>query len=63
MKPQQIQRYEATEYMSASLARLIEIADILKVQVSHRFRPRVHLSKVRLFAWSSANDVDWSRFR
>ncbi len=33
VKPQQIQRYEATRYMGASLARLIEIARILKLRV------------------------------
>ena len=37
MKPQQIQRYEATSYSSASLARLIEIAAILDVKVSQSF--------------------------
>ena len=34
MKPQQVQRYEATNYMSASLARLIEVADTLEVKKS-----------------------------
>ena len=34
MKPQQVQRYEATNYMSASLARLIEVADTLEIKIS-----------------------------
>lgn len=29
MKPQQVQRYEATDYMGASLARLIEVSRVL----------------------------------
>ena len=37
MKPQQIQRYEATDYMSASLSRLIEVASALNVRVSAVF--------------------------
>ena len=40
MKPQQVQRYEATNYMSASLARLIEVADVLDVKISESFRRR-----------------------
>lgn len=34
LKEQQIQRYEATDYESASLARLIEIADALRLRLS-----------------------------
>ena len=32
-KPQQVQRYEATDYMGASLAKLIEVSQVLKVRV------------------------------
>ena len=32
-KPQQVQRYEATDYMGASLAKLIEVSRVLKVRV------------------------------
>jgi HTH-type transcriptional regulator / antitoxin HigA len=32
MKPQQVQRYEATHYMGASLARLIEVSRVLDRQ-------------------------------
>ena len=38
MKPQQVQRYEATNYMSASLARLIEVASVLEVKISEILR-------------------------
>jgi HTH-type transcriptional regulator/antitoxin HigA len=62
MKPQQIQRYEATEYMSASLARLIEIAEVLQVRVSQSFSSAQAPAENLLFAWSNASDVDWTRF-
>jgi HTH-type transcriptional regulator/antitoxin HigA len=62
MKPQQIQRYEATEYMSASLSRLIELAQVLKVRVSQSFAGAQSQAENALFAWSDAADVDWSRF-
>jgi HTH-type transcriptional regulator / antitoxin HigA len=62
MKPQQVQRYEATEYMSASLSRLIEIADALQVRVSQSFSSSQAASEDALFTWSDARDVDWSRF-
>jgi len=62
MKPQQIQRYEATEYMSASLSRLIELANELKVRVSQSFTGAQTHAQNSLFSWSNATDVDWSRF-
>ena len=37
MKPQQVQRYEATDYMGASLGRLIEISKALGVKASESF--------------------------
>lgn len=39
LKSQQIQRYEATDYESASLSRLIEIADALGVQLTPEVAP------------------------
>ncbi len=33
LKPQQIQRYEATDYQTASLARLLEIAHVLNLDI------------------------------
>ena len=38
IKPQQIQRYEATGYQSASFRRIVEIADVLGVQIRERVR-------------------------
>jgi HTH-type transcriptional regulator / antitoxin HigA len=62
MKPQQIQRYEATNYMSASLARLIEVADILGVKISESFEGAdADIAKSAIFAWSDPKDVSWSR--
>lgn len=37
LKPQQIQRYEALEYMGASLSRLIEISRVLNVRTEGLF--------------------------
>ncbi len=41
MKEQQIQRYEATNYQSASLSRLCEIAQILGINDRTRFQVRL----------------------
>jgi len=35
LKPQQVQRYEATEYQSASLERVTEVARVLRVKLRH----------------------------
>jgi HTH-type transcriptional regulator/antitoxin HigA len=62
MKPQQIQRYEATNYQSASLARLIEVAGILGVKASESFESLLETSSGAIFSWADADDVTWSRF-
>jgi HTH-type transcriptional regulator / antitoxin HigA len=62
MKAQQIQRYEATQYMSASLARLIEIAGALKVRVSQSFATVESAVESSLFSWSDPTSIDWTRF-
>ena len=62
MKPQQVQRYEATGYMSASLTRLIEVADVLGVRVSQSFSAPRGTAEDAVFAWTSPDDVDWTRF-
>jgi HTH-type transcriptional regulator/antitoxin HigA len=61
MKPQQVQRYEATNYMSASLARLIEVADALNVKVSESFEAENDTTSGAIFAWNDPNDISWSR--
>ena len=62
MRPQQVQRYEATSYASASLARLIEIASILDVKVSQSFVTDDSTGDSSIFAWSDARDIDFTRF-
>ncbi|WP_058553464.1 XRE family transcriptional regulator [Thiohalocapsa sp. ML1] len=61
MKPQQVQRYEATDYMGASLGRLIEISKALGVKASESFEgPR--RSTGSIFAWGNADDIVWGQF-
>lgn len=60
MKAQQVQRYEATDYMGASLARLIEISKALGVKASESFEgPKQAGGSV--FAWSDVDDVVWGQ--
>ena len=60
MKPQQVQRYEATDYMGASLARLIEVSRALGVKASGTFvGPKQAGGSV--FAWGDADDVVWGQ--
>lgn len=61
MKPQQVQRYEATSYMSASLTRLIDVANILGVKVSESFEALNNETSGAIFAWNKPEDVSWSR--
>jgi len=41
LKPQQVQRYEATEYRSASLERVTEVARVLGVKLRHPVEVRL----------------------
>jgi HTH-type transcriptional regulator/antitoxin HigA len=60
MKPQQVQRYEATDYMGASLGRLIEISKALGVKASGSFEgPKQADGSV--FAWGDADDIVWGQ--
>jgi len=61
MKPQQIQRYEATGYMGASLSRLIEVSRALGVRASGSFEGPKYTGN-SVFAWGSTDDVAWGRF-
>ncbi len=60
MKPQQVQRYEATDYMGASLARLIEVSRALGVKASGSFEGPRHASG-SVFAWGGADDIVWAQ--
>ena len=60
VKPQQIQRYEATGYMGASLARLVEVSRILEVKIEGLFQsePGKHGA---VLSWENAADVAWQQ--
>ena len=56
LKPQQIQRYEASEYMGASLSRLIEISRALNVHTEELFDTSAHAART-VFTWHEHEDV------
>ena len=58
MKPQQVQRYEATDYMGANLARLIEVSRALGVKASGTFEG-TRQADGSVFVWGNADDVVW----
>ena len=60
MKPQQVQRYEATDYMGASFARLIEVSRALGVKSSGTFEGAKQAGG-SVFAWGDANDIVWGQ--
>jgi HTH-type transcriptional regulator/antitoxin HigA len=60
MKAQQVQRYEATDYMGASLGRLIEIARALGVKASGSFEGPSQIGG-SVFAWGDADDIVWGQ--
>lgn len=59
LKPQQIQRYEASEYMGASLSRLIEISRALNVHTEGLFDTAASAAGT-VFSWRGPGDVVWS---
>ena len=61
MKPQQIQRYEATDYMGASLARLAEVSRVLGVKVAGILERADHAGGF-VFEWSNWDDIAWGQF-
>ena len=61
MKPQQIQRYEATNYMGASLARLIEVSRALGVKASGTFEG-ADQTDGSVFVWNHVDDIVWRQF-
>ena len=60
MKPQQIQRYEATDYMSASLGRLIEVSRALGVKTSGMFEGSEQAGG-SVFVWGDADNIVWGQ--
>lgn len=61
LKPQQVQRYEATNYMGASLARLIEVSKILNVHTAGIFEIEAK-QQGAVFSWDEVDDVVWQEF-
>lgn len=61
MKAQQIQRYEASGYSGASLARLIDICEALNVHTTELFDSG-SATKGSVFSWSNIDDVVWKQF-
>lgn len=61
MTMQQIQRYEASKYMGASLARLIEISNILEVSVKEVWGGE-NESGDSIFVWENDSFIDWKSF-
>ena len=61
MKPQQVQRYEASEYQSANLARLIEVSRVLGVQTEGLFGSEQALLG-GVFSWETDDEIEWRRF-
>ncbi len=61
LKPQQIQRYEASNYLGASLARLTEISQALGVRVEGSYHNKLE-ERGRLLSWSRPSEISWERF-
>lgn len=61
MTMQQIQRYEASNYMGASLSRLIEISSILDVSVNEVWGGESD-SGDSMFVWENDDYIDWEKF-
>lgn len=62
MTAQQIQRYEATNYMGASLARLIDVSQVLEVKITEAWGGERGNSSDSFFVWQDVTQVDWNSF-
>lgn len=61
MTTQQVQRYEATDYMGASLSRLIQIADVLEISIKGAWGGQ-STDGNSIFSWKNFSTVDWEKF-
>ncbi len=61
IEPQHLQRHEASEYMGASLAVLIEAANILNVHTAGLFETEAAHRGV-VISWEKADNVCWQEF-
>ncbi|GEN29620.1 hypothetical protein HVA01_32660 [Halovibrio variabilis] len=59
---QQLQRYEASNYMGASLSRLISVADALNVKVRETWSGAKADTADSVFCWNSLENIDWALF-
>jgi len=62
MSAQQVQRYEASNYMGASLSRLIEISNVLDVKTTESWGGEKSDSGNAIFSWDEQSSVDWNKF-
>jgi HTH-type transcriptional regulator/antitoxin HigA len=62
MTAQQIQRYEATNYMGASLSRLIEVSGVLEITITESWGGKGDASNDAVFVWQDLDAVDWGMF-
>ncbi len=60
LKPQQVQRYEATGYQGASLARLIEVSRVLGVHTEGVFGNE-QTAPGGIFSWERVDEIEWRR--
>lgn len=62
LHPQQIQRYEASNYMGASLSRLIEIANVLGISVTESWDATSQPSGDAFYSWGDSSNISWDKF-
>lgn len=56
-----IKRYEEEEYFGASFSKLLQIADVLKIEIDQCFREQ-GVNNEGLKIWKNTNDVNWKEF-
>ena len=61
LRQQQVQRYEASGYMGASLTHLIQVSKILNVYAAGLFESDTE-QRGRIFSWEKVDDLDWQQF-
>lgn len=59
---QQIQRYESSEYMGASLSRLVEISELLEISITEAWGASSTSSGDSVFVWNNFDSIDWNMF-
>ena len=62
MPQQQVQRYEASNYMGASLSKLINVASMLEVKFTESWSGANYKGGDAVFVWEEENSVDWNKF-